>query len=380
MPFDFPTSPAVDQIANGYRWNGYAWVAGVAPEIVREQFFDLNGLSQKDVAVPSWAKGCVILMSSNTTAGVSLQLSMDGTTFLAGASDYAAVGATHYSGSQGYATNAQVALAYLLMDAGGDASSVPHNIRAEMNLVRTATTVFHMKSYVKSLMVGATALARTWWGQGWLTTAAAGANLQVKAMRFAVGAAWGPTSWLSIRWLGEAASAPVIGDPQYFYPGASSPGGTATQNNDPLTVGMRFTPLVAGKITGVRWYNGAVESGTSGKVAVWTDAGVLVASQTFSGLSTAIGWRLVALDYTIVANQTYRVGVWHTLGSDSHAWYMAQANKFASAGITVSGVMTMPVGPNQNMFTEPTISDIAFPNTAFNASGYAVDVEFRAIT
>jgi len=209
--------------------------------------------------------------------------------------------------------------------------------------------------------------------------------LAIKALRlFPAAGTFAAGSYVQVRWLGVPviAGSGTVGAPQNFY-STGSPGGAATQSNDPITVGMRFTPLVAGKITGVRWYNGAVESGTSGKVAIYSDAGALLVSQAFSGLSTAIGWRLVTIpDYVITANSTYRVAVWHTAGSDAHAWYMAQANKFASSfAITVAGVMTMPTGPNQNLFNDAgSLTDIAFPNQAFNSTGYGVDVEFRTIT
>ncbi len=358
-----------------------AAIAAIPAAPVREQYFDIGGLASKDIAVPSWARAVEItgaaLVTPNTVYPV-LRVSLDGTTFLAGASDYANVGPNHNSGTALYATAALGNADHMQLGLPSDSTTLQMLFQATLLLTRQTTGgLFHLKNYLSLYTSAAANLYRTYWGTAQCQNV--GSGLAIRALRITTNTAgtFSAGAWVQVRWLGDPSAAPVYGAAQYFYPGAASPGGSATQNNNGITVGMRFTPLVAGKITGIRWYNGAVEAGTSGKVAVYSDAGVKLIEQSFSGLSTAIGWRQVALDYVVAAGTTYRCAVWLTLGSDSHAWYMAQSNKFNGAAITVTGIMTMPMGPNQNVFDEPDNSDIVFPNTSFNSTGYGVDVEFR---
>src|SRR4051794_14127078 len=105
--FDFPTSPATGTISNGYQWDGEKWLGGSgAATPVTEQHFDVSGLVTLNIPIPSWAKAAQLIGSCFVgVAGgyVTLRVSDDGTTFKAGASDYAATGPIHFSGSTGYA-------------------------------------------------------------------------------------------------------------------------------------------------------------------------------------------------------------------------------------------------------------------------------------
>jgi len=360
--------------------------AAIAALPVRDVYYDLATLASKDIAVPAWAKGVEMIgaVYSSTTSLVQMRVSFDGTTFPSGASDYQNVGGLHAGGTAAFSNNALASASSIALTLSSDSVSFPHAFDMQMNLVRPATgAFFHSKTNSHTYDSAAASLYRQQWWSGNPVPALSTA-LAIKALRlFPFAGTFAAGSYVHVRWLGDPSApvGPVVGDPQYFYAGTGSPGGTATQNNNLITVGARVTFLTAGKITGVRWYNGTVDSATDGKVAVYSDAGTLLTSQAFSGLSTAVGWRLVTIpDYVITSGQTYRIAVWHKLGPDSHSYYMAQSGKFTSAGITIAGVMTMPVGPVQNVFFDASNSDITFPSDSFGSTGYGVDVEFRTIT
>jgi uncharacterized repeat protein (TIGR01451 family) len=83
--------------------------------------------------------------------------------------------------------------------------------------------------------------------------------------------------------------------------------------NGPVTVGYSFTPSTSLTVTHVRHYSGS-------KVSIWTDAGVLLASQNV--VSTERVWLETALPspITLQANTTYRVGVYTAAN-----WYYRNA-------------------------------------------------------
>jgi len=206
--FDFPASPAVGDVSNGYVFNGVGWSGGPAIPTPTEQFFICDGMATLDVQVPAWAKGCEIngAIYISNTAYLMARVSMDGTTFLAGASDYIYSGAQHNSqgGASAYITYAGAGTTGFTLSATGNNGAYPINVNAEMILARALSTQYiTSKSYAKNYNSTASAGYLTYWSQDLLGGAPMGSGLQVKALRFLLTSGnFGPGSWLRIKWLG----------------------------------------------------------------------------------------------------------------------------------------------------------------------------------
>jgi hypothetical protein len=176
----------------------------------KERTYDLAGVTNHDIAVPAFAKavqlvGSIFTTNTSTNSAV-LRLSTDGTTFYAGASDYQISAAVHNTGSSAYATAASAAASSLSLTAGSDQGTVvPFSFSTELTLTRPSTTsVFHMKSYGKSIDTAAASLHRTYWSQGWIGTGTTTA-LTIKAIRLMLlpnAQAMTSGSHVTVRWLG----------------------------------------------------------------------------------------------------------------------------------------------------------------------------------
>jgi hypothetical protein len=158
----------------------------------------------------------------------------------------------------------------------------------------------------------------------------------------------------------------------------STNGNLFTLSNTPATVtvndhravelGVKFQSSVAGRITGIRFYKGPQNLGVH-TAHLWTSAGALLASATFSG-ETGSGWQQVnfVTPVAIAANTVYVASYYAPLGL-----YSASGNYFANAH--VSGVLTAPanVGSGGNgVYAYSATSK--FPNGTYNATNYWVDV------
>jgi hypothetical protein len=226
---DFPASPTNGQVFTSagvsYTWNGYAWVGGIpgagadAPsdggEYVRvngvwrlkEQSFTLDGLTQQDITVPTGAKQVQLVGNAYwlaTVSGLGLRVSFDGTTFLAGATDYSLGGyPSHSSGSAGFLGTTAGGAAFLPLTNAHDHLTLPALFTAEMNLVKNNTYFFMFKSYGKSYYSLAQNLFSTIWPVGFPATAAAASALRVVTLRvfWGSGGTFGPGSTVSARWM-----------------------------------------------------------------------------------------------------------------------------------------------------------------------------------
>lgn len=212
MAFDFPTSPAVGDVMNGYQWDGEKWRGGAAAREPDEQFFDLAGLTTKDIVVPAWAKGCTLdgaAYMPNTATQLCLRYSLDGTTFLVGASDYSYGGPTHQDGSASFAKTVSTAGTAILLGGQGDVVAVPHKFMASIALTRpdTAKVLGIVEAYIKMMDTAAANLVRTAWFGGWVTAAAGGSALTIKAIRILQfsGGVFGAGSFVRVKWIGAQA-------------------------------------------------------------------------------------------------------------------------------------------------------------------------------
>lgn len=212
-PFDFPATPAPGEVytpANGpsYQWDGEKWKGGGQAREPDEQFFDLSGLTQRDIVVPTWAKGVQLIGSVFVlaSAGAMLRVSADGTNFFTGASDYIYAGSALNTGTALYQSVAQATGAGMYLCLAGDNTAVAQQFDAVLNVVRdnAAGQVFTLKADGRGRDAGATILYRGWHGTGFVQTATTSA-LALKALRVLMssGGAFGPGSWLRVKWLGD---------------------------------------------------------------------------------------------------------------------------------------------------------------------------------
>jgi Domain of unknown function (DUF4082)/Bacterial Ig-like domain/Calx-beta domain len=137
-----------------------------------------------------------------------------------------------------------------------------------------------------------------------------------------------------------------------------------------VEVGLKFRTTSDGFITGVRFYKGALNTGTH-VGNLWTAGGSLLQTLTFSGES-ASGWQqaLFASPVAVSANITYVVS-YHT----DAGFYAVDGAYFLSSGVTNGPLQALADGvdgPN-GVFK---YGASAFPTDSFNATNYWVDVVF----
>ena len=108
------------------------------------QTFDVAGLAQKDIAVPSWNPARARLTgvfqhNSATLHAHQLRVSADGTNFAAGASDYLYGGFNHSTGTNAFLTVAPSFTAQWIIAPSHDHTTIPVVTDVVVNLVREGT-------------------------------------------------------------------------------------------------------------------------------------------------------------------------------------------------------------------------------------------------
>ncbi|HEU5080695.1 MAG TPA: DUF4082 domain-containing protein [Opitutaceae bacterium] len=138
--------------------------------------------------------------------------------------------------------------------------------------------------------------------------------------------------------------------------------------DNPVEVGVRFTSSISGKVSGVRFYKSAANTGTH-IGSLWTNEGTLLASATFAS-ETASGWQQVnfSTPVTILANTPYIISYHTNVGHYSYtSAYFAtnsRSNPPLDAAAGANGVFGYGAGST-------------FPNQTFNSTNYWVDVVFQ---
>jgi Domain of unknown function (DUF4082)/Secretion system C-terminal sorting domain len=147
-------------------------------------------------------------------------------------------------------------------------------------------------------------------------------------------------------------------------------------NNDGQSVeaGVKFRSTQAGFIKGIRFYNGSSNAGTyTGKL--WNyGTSTLMASATFSGVTTN-GWQqvLFATPVAIAANTTYIASYYSTAGN-----YASTDNYFTSAA--TNGPLSALVNNGVSGVNGVYRYGAGMPNTAFASTNYWADVIFTSNT
>jgi PKD repeat protein len=144
------------------------------------------------------------------------------------------------------------------------------------------------------------------------------------------------------------------------------PSTAAAYDPNSVELGVRFRSDVSGRIKGIRFYKPSANTGTH-TGSLWTSAGTLLGRATFT--ETASGWQQVnfATPVAIAANTIY-VASYHT----SSGYYADTRSVFTTVGID-RAPLHAPAGTNgvYKYGTSP-----GFPDAAYQASNYWVDVEF----
>jgi hypothetical protein len=146
------------------------------------------------------------------------------------------------------------------------------------------------------------------------------------------------------------------------------PANPAANDSGAVELGVKFTPSVSGNVVGVRYYQGAGNTGTHiGNL--WTTGGVLLARATF-GSGTGTGWQSVifATPVAVTAGTTYVASYFAPNGHYSYdpAFFLSP---------WTNGSMTAPSGAN-GVYSYS--ASTAFPANTYNSNNYWVDPLFVA--
>ncbi len=150
-----------------------------------------------------------------------------------------------------------------------------------------------------------------------------------------------------------------------FFAGVTPASPDAT-DGVPYELGMKFTPVVNGSVTDIRYYKAASEGAGTHVGKIWTDAGVLLTTVAFTSESSS-GWQQQALPVAlaVTAGTTYVVSV----NAVDH--FALTTAYFTSAQTSYNGNITAPV-------TAGVLNTSAgsFPSSSFNNSNYFRDIVF----
>lgn len=143
----------------------------------------------------------------------------------------------------------------------------------------------------------------------------------------------------------------------------------AVPDNSRIELGLRFSPRTDGALSGVQFYQNAINSGVT-SASVWSDTGALLAHVTVDPVAR-VGWRTIPVDVELEAGKNYTVSVF-----DSNSNFPATSNVFTHAS-TISGI---DVPANAGVYRYSRSS--GFPSDSAGAEGYSmlVDVVFTSAT
>jgi hypothetical protein len=157
--------------------------------------------------------------------------------------------------------------------------------------------------------------------------------------------------------------------PCTVFPAVYAPVNASVTDNRPLELGMKFRTSVNGWVTGVRFYKGALNTGTH-VGHLWSVAGTQLAEATFTG-ETPTGWQEVtfANPVAVTANTTYIVS-YHSPSyfADTSPWFEADSTR---GPLIALGDGTD--GPNGVY----AYGEGGFPTSSYQKSNYWVDVVFN---
>ena len=157
-----------------------------------------------------------------------------------------------------------------------------------------------------------------------------------------------------------------------LWPSTAVPGVVDGGPDSAVELGVKFRSDVAGSITGIRFYKASANTGTH-VGNLWTSTGTLLATATFTG-ETASGWQQVnfATPVSITTNTVY-VASYHA----NNGHYSANGNYFSVNGVDNPPLHALTNGVSGGNGVFAYGSSSAFPNQAWNARNYWVDVVWQ---
>jgi hypothetical protein len=155
------------------------------------------------------------------------------------------------------------------------------------------------------------------------------------------------------------------------FPADAAPGSVDSGDPYSVVVGVKVSPSVAGRISGVRFYKSGANTGTH-TGSLWTSDGTLLATGTFGG-ETATGWQtlLFATPVPVRPGVTYIASYYAPNGH-----YSYDIGYFVNGPAGQSPIIALAdsVSGGNGVFSYGGAS--AFPDSSYNAANYWVDVLF----
>ncbi len=150
--------------------------------------------------------------------------------------------------------------------------------------------------------------------------------------------------------------------PCSLLPSNATPGHVDSNDGDAVTLGLKFSSTVNGKVTGLRYYRAAANTGTH-KGALWSSTGTKLAELTFTDGTP--GWTTASFDspVAITAGTTYVASYYAPKGH-----YSADVDYFTTPFVNT---------PLQSVGSGGVYSySNGFPSSNFRETNYYVDVVF----
>ncbi len=147
-------------------------------------------------------------------------------------------------------------------------------------------------------------------------------------------------------------------------PANALPQNASSGDSDSVSLGVKFSPAVSGKVIGVRYYQGPGNTGTH-TGSLYSASGSLLAKATF-GAGTGSGWQKVFFSQPVdvTAGTTYVAAYWASNGN-----YSYNPGYFNEPYATDDRYLTAPAGTN-GVFS---YGGDLFPTNSWNATNYWVD-------
>jgi hypothetical protein len=185
---------------------------------------------------------------------------------------------------------------------------------------------------------------------------------------------WGNAMTVPYNWSFTTTSTPPsITCPCSIWPENPTPSITNPGDPNPIEVGTRFTSAVDGWVTGVRFYQGAANTGTHlGRL--WANDGTLLANGTFPADSNP-GWKTLtfATPVHITASTTYVVSYFAPVGqyAVNPAYFTASHSNYPLTALASGGSPNGLYRYGAQDATNPSM-----PTSSYNSGNYWVDVVF----
>ncbi len=161
--------------------------------------------------------------------------------------------------------------------------------------------------------------------------------------------------------------------PCNIWPASATPSVLADPDTASVELGVKFRTNVNGRITGLRFYKGAGNTGTH-VAHLWSESGTLLATATF-GSETASGWQQVSFPtpVNVTANTTYVASYFAPNGR-----YSADTNYFSAGGFTRGPLTALANGDAGGNGVYLYSSTGGFPTGTWMSANYWVDVVFAS--